>query len=164
MRYISTRGAAPVLGFGEAMMTGLARDGGLYVPETVPQMTAPEIAIDEISSAYVHGIAGSSASGLYAFAQCVIRSDPDLRRDLAKYLPALRMTRTDQLIFPAQPRVAVLLRLAQLIVVLQTGSDEEIAKVWDAIWRERGSAETLAGPVKFEAMILTTLLISGIRI
>ncbi len=36
MRYISTRGAAPVLTFGEAMMTGLARDGGLYVPEAVP--------------------------------------------------------------------------------------------------------------------------------
>jgi len=36
MRYISTRGAAPVLTFGEAMMTGLARDGGLYVPDSVP--------------------------------------------------------------------------------------------------------------------------------
>lgn len=44
MRYISTRGQAPILGFGEAMMTGLARDGGLYVPETVPQMAASEIA------------------------------------------------------------------------------------------------------------------------
>lgn len=44
MRYISTRGAAPVLNFGEAMMTGLARDGGLYVPETVPTMTHSEIA------------------------------------------------------------------------------------------------------------------------
>ncbi|MBP9184049.1 MAG: threonine synthase [Fuscovulum sp.] len=44
MRYISTRGQAPVLGFGEAMMTGLARDGGLYVPETVPQMGAEQIA------------------------------------------------------------------------------------------------------------------------
>ena len=44
MRYISTRGQAPVLGFGEAMMTGLARDGGLYVPETVPQMDAGQIA------------------------------------------------------------------------------------------------------------------------
>jgi threonine synthase len=44
MRYISTRGQAPALSFGEAMMTGLARDGGLYVPETVPQMTAAEIA------------------------------------------------------------------------------------------------------------------------
>ncbi|MBL9053068.1 MAG: hypothetical protein JNN02_05000, partial [Tabrizicola sp.] len=29
MKYISTRGSAPILGFGEAMMTGLARDGGL---------------------------------------------------------------------------------------------------------------------------------------
>ncbi|MCZ8152116.1 MAG: threonine synthase [Rhodobacteraceae bacterium] len=44
MNYISTRGAAPVLTFGEAMMTGLARDGGLYVPEAVPQMTQAEIA------------------------------------------------------------------------------------------------------------------------
>ena len=44
MQYISTRGQAPVLSFGEAMMTGLARDGGLYVPETVPHFTADQIA------------------------------------------------------------------------------------------------------------------------
>jgi threonine synthase len=44
MRYISTRGTAPVLSFGEAMMTGLARDGGLYVPETVPVLDRDEIA------------------------------------------------------------------------------------------------------------------------
>ena len=44
MRYVSTRGQAPVLTFAEAMMTGLARDGGLYVPEAVPQMAPDEIA------------------------------------------------------------------------------------------------------------------------
>jgi len=44
MRYISTRGQAPVLSFSEAMMTGLARDGGLYVPEQVPMMTREDIA------------------------------------------------------------------------------------------------------------------------
>ncbi len=44
MRYISTRGQAPVLTFGEAMLTGLARDGGLYVPQTVPAMSADDIA------------------------------------------------------------------------------------------------------------------------
>lgn len=44
MHYISTRGAAPILSFEQAMLTGLARDGGLYVPEAVPQMTAAEIA------------------------------------------------------------------------------------------------------------------------
>ena len=44
MHYISTRGAAPVLRFDEAMMTGLARDGGLYVPQAVPVMPQAEIA------------------------------------------------------------------------------------------------------------------------
>ena len=44
MRYISTRGQAPVLGFEDAMLTGLARDGGLYVPETIPTMSHADIA------------------------------------------------------------------------------------------------------------------------
>ncbi|MGJ5619321.1 threonine synthase [Sulfitobacter sp. MF3-043] len=44
MRYVSTRGSAPVLTFEEAMLTGLARDGGLYVPETIPTLTKDQIA------------------------------------------------------------------------------------------------------------------------
>ncbi|SEP73257.1 threonine synthase [Thalassovita taeanensis] len=44
MKYISTRGQAPVLSFEEAMLTGLARDGGLYVPETIPVLSHDEIA------------------------------------------------------------------------------------------------------------------------
>jgi threonine synthase len=44
MRYISTRGAAPVLNFEQAMMTGLARDGGLYLPQTIPTLTKDQIA------------------------------------------------------------------------------------------------------------------------
>lgn len=44
MRYISTRGQAPEISFEEAMLTGLARDGGLYVPAEIPVMTPDEIA------------------------------------------------------------------------------------------------------------------------
>ncbi|MBF9031438.1 threonine synthase [Rhodobacterales bacterium HKCCE3408] len=44
MQYVSTRGAAPVLTFEEAMLTGLARDGGLYVPAEIPAMKAEDIA------------------------------------------------------------------------------------------------------------------------
>ncbi|PIE12616.1 MAG: threonine synthase [Rhodobacterales bacterium] len=44
MKYISTRGTAPVLNFEEAMLTGLARDGGLYLPETIPTLSKDEIA------------------------------------------------------------------------------------------------------------------------
>ncbi|MFM7336869.1 MAG: hypothetical protein ACKO2E_01110, partial [Actinomycetota bacterium] len=33
MQYISTRGSAPKIGFQDVLLAGLARDGGLYVPE-----------------------------------------------------------------------------------------------------------------------------------
>ena len=42
MRYVSTRGTAPVLEFEDAVLAGLARDGGLYVPEEWPQFTAEQ--------------------------------------------------------------------------------------------------------------------------
>jgi len=40
VRYISTRGEAPALSFDDVLLTGLASDGGLYVPEVVPQIDA----------------------------------------------------------------------------------------------------------------------------
>lgn len=43
MKYISTRGEAPILGFSDALMAGLARDGGLYLPETYPQFSTDDI-------------------------------------------------------------------------------------------------------------------------
>ncbi len=36
MRYVSTRGQAPSLDFEQAMLSGLAHDGGLYLPEHIP--------------------------------------------------------------------------------------------------------------------------------
>ena len=44
MRYISTRGKAPELTFEDTMLTGLARDGGLYVPATLPRLSQGDIA------------------------------------------------------------------------------------------------------------------------
>jgi threonine synthase len=44
VRYISTRGEAPPLGFIDVTLAGLARDGGLYVPETWPQISPETIA------------------------------------------------------------------------------------------------------------------------
>ena len=44
MKYISTRGQAQALSFEEVVLTGLASDGGLYVPETIPTFSAEKIA------------------------------------------------------------------------------------------------------------------------
>jgi threonine synthase len=46
--HVSTRGEAPALGFSDALLAGLARDGGLYVPQDWPSLS-PEA---------IHGFAG----------------------------------------------------------------------------------------------------------
>lgn len=42
MRFVSTRGQAPALGFSDAVATGLAPDGGLFLPESLPDFS-PEL-------------------------------------------------------------------------------------------------------------------------
>jgi threonine synthase len=44
MKYVSTRGHAPILGFEDVTLAGLAADGGLYLPEAWPQFLGDEIA------------------------------------------------------------------------------------------------------------------------
>ena len=43
MQYISTRGEAPALGFDEVLLAGLARDGGLYLPQSWPRFGTAEL-------------------------------------------------------------------------------------------------------------------------
>ena len=43
MKYISTRGEAPTLSFSDALLAGLARDGGLYLPQEFPQFSVAEL-------------------------------------------------------------------------------------------------------------------------
>ena len=44
MRHVSTRGEAAGLSFADVMLAGLARDGGLYVPEAWPRLDRETIA------------------------------------------------------------------------------------------------------------------------
>ncbi len=40
MQYVSTRGKAPILSFDDVLLSGLARDGGLYIPKEIPKLSA----------------------------------------------------------------------------------------------------------------------------
>ena len=51
VRYVSTRGQAPELGFADALLAGLAADGGLYVPETWPALPGDDV-LDACDSAW----------------------------------------------------------------------------------------------------------------
>ncbi|MBO0765784.1 MAG: threonine synthase [Hyphomicrobiaceae bacterium] len=66
MRYVSTRGEAPELGFEDALLAGLARDGGLYVPKAWPQLRPEAIAgfvgrrFDEVAAAVLEPLVGGA--------------------------------------------------------------------------------------------------------
>jgi threonine synthase len=63
MRYISTRGGAPSVSFFDALLAGLAPDGGLYMPENWPKLSAQVLA-DAVTAPY----ATTAAHVLQAFA------------------------------------------------------------------------------------------------
>jgi threonine synthase len=44
VRFLSTRGQTPPLGFSDAVATGLAPDGGLFLPETLPRFSSADLA------------------------------------------------------------------------------------------------------------------------
>src|ERR1043165_2876957 len=49
MKYISTRGQTPALGFSDAVATGLAPDGGLFLPEQLPDFSGKLSAFEKLS-------------------------------------------------------------------------------------------------------------------
>ena len=61
MRYVSTRGHAPALGFSDALLAGLASDGGLYVPERWPELPSvpPGAPYGRVAAAVVGAFAGN---------------------------------------------------------------------------------------------------------
>jgi threonine synthase len=60
VRYVSTRGHAPALGFSDTMLAGLASDGGLYVPERWPELpaTRPGESYASVAAGVVGAFAG----------------------------------------------------------------------------------------------------------
>ena len=64
MKYVSTRGQAAPVDFVEACLTGLAPDGGLYVPDTWPQITpaAPSESYVQVATRILKAFAGDSLS------------------------------------------------------------------------------------------------------
>ena len=136
MRYVSTRGEGAPLNFVEAMLAGLARDGGLYVPETWPS----------VSNDAIVGFAGRP----YAEVACeVIRpfvagsiADADLARMATEAYGTFR-----------HPAVAPLVQLGSSLFVLELFHGptlafkdlamQLVARLMDDLLRQRGERTTV---------------------
>jgi len=94
MRYVSTRGQAPVLNFEQAMLSGLARDGGLYLPETIPAFEGLEqldgLSYEEVAFRVVRPFTGDSFTDAElrgAIERAYARISHDARAPLVQLAP-----------------------------------------------------------------------------
>jgi threonine synthase len=71
MRFVSTRGQAPAVGFADALLAGLAPDGGLYMPETWPRLAVAGTPYAEAALDVLKAFAGDDFS------------DAELKEDIA---------------------------------------------------------------------------------
>ncbi len=138
MLHISTRGEAPPIGFSDALLAGLARDGGLYLPESWPAFTKDEIAAlaGRPYGEVAHAVLSRLTDGEIA--------DADLKAMIAHAYGAFR-----------HPAVCPLVQVADNLFVLElfhgpTLAFKDVAmrllgRMMDHVLKARGQRATIVG-------------------
>ena len=138
MQFVSTRGEAPILGFSDAVLSGLASDGGLYLPEHWPQISAAEIA----------GFAGKSyAEVAFAIISRFVDgeiSDGTLRGIIDASYATFRHPSVTPLVEIA-PNQFVLELFHGPTLAFKDVAMQFLARVMDHILAERGARATIVG-------------------
>src|SRR5690242_11883969 len=138
MRYVSTRGEAPPLDFVEAMLVGLARDGGLYVPESWPQLDAATIA-----SLAGKPYAEVACAVMLPFVHAATLDDADLARMAQEAYGGFRHPATAPLVQIA-PSTFVLELFHGPTLAFKDLAMQLVARLMDHVLRERGQRTTIA--------------------
>ncbi|MCW2308203.1 threonine synthase [Rhodobium gokarnense] len=138
MRYLSTRGEAPALGFNDVLLAGLARDGGLYLPETWPRLSEAEIA----------GLAGKPyAEVAYRVIHPFVDGDID-DADLKAMIEEAYATFDHTAVAPLvqlSPRQFVLELFHGPTLAFKDVAMQLLARLMDHVLAERGRKATIVG-------------------
>ncbi|MCW5721830.1 MAG: threonine synthase [Devosia sp.] len=138
MQFVSTRGQAPALGFSDAVLAGLASDGGLYVPASWPQLTPAEIA----------GFAGKPyADVAYAIISRFTEGEipaPVLRRIIDEAYATFRHPSVTPLL-ELEPGHFVLELFHGPTLAFKDVAMQFLSRVMDHILTERGLRATIVG-------------------
>ena len=138
MRYVSTRGDAPVLGFRDVVLAGLARDGGLYVPERWPELSTREIAelagcsYSEVAFRIVSRLTGGEIAA------------PALRRMIEDAYRSFRHDAVTPLV-QIQPNLFLLELFHGPTLAFKDLAMQFLARLMDSILADRGERATIVG-------------------
>jgi threonine synthase len=138
MQFVSTRGEAPVLGFSDVMLQGLARDGGLYVPAEWPRFSPEEIralrglSYPEAAFVVMRPFVGGEIS------------DEDLKSIIDESYGTFRHTATCPLV-QTGPAEFVLELFHGPTLAFKDVAMQFLARVMDHVLEKRGERVTIAG-------------------
>ncbi|WMS44854.1 threonine synthase [Acuticoccus sp. MNP-M23] len=136
MQYVSTRGGARPLGFSDATLAGLAPDGGLFVPETYPLLSA-----DTFSNLRGKPFEAVAAAMLGPYAESEIAPD-DLRADIDAAMGTFSHTARTPLV-QIGPRDFILELFHGPTLAFKDVAMQTLAKLMDRILLERGRRATI---------------------
>lgn len=139
MQFVSTRGRAPALSFSDAMLAGLARDGGLYVPQAWPRI-APET-IESFATARYAEIA---ATVIRPFAEDDFPDYSVLETMIAEAYANFRHAATTPLV-ELEPGLYVLELFHGPTLAFKDVAMQLLARLMDHVLKIRGQRATLVG-------------------
>ncbi len=138
MKYVSTRGQAPTLGFCDAVMAGLATDGGLYLPQTWPHISPQKMT--ELAN-------GSYADAAFAIISPFVDgeiSDADLKKMIDQAYGAFRHPSVAPLV-EIEPGHFILELFHGPTLAFKDVAMQLLAQIMDHILGERGQKATIVG-------------------
>ena len=118
-----------------------------------------ELDITKANAAFLHALLGKAEFALTKFGNSILIAKPSVRRMLPDWMTGLRLHRTDQPIYPDKPFLSGLLRLGQLLLLLEKQDFSMIGKCWSALCNEIQRETGVKARERFELVVVSKALV-----
>jgi tetratricopeptide (TPR) repeat protein len=123
-------------------------------------MGGRSVDVDKAGTAFSHALLGRAEWVLMRSAYGIIQTTGAIRRELAEWMPRLRLHRLDAKIYADRPALSILLRLAQFLLVAETARRTAILNCWNVLLAELRDFEDVEAREQLEYMILAKALLN----
>jgi hypothetical protein len=142
---------------GQGMLTAESQRA-IHAAIAIQMLANRRINATDASAILMHALLGKEAHSLFQLAYSVLTAKEKAAELLREHFFMLPILRTDQLIFPDNRAVSIMLRLAQFKLVASSEEAKNTAACVDALLRETGEEPDSVGRELFESIALASVL------
>lgn len=146
-----------VKGAGGQMLSG-GEQKLIHQTMAIHKLGDGKVNVQDIDTILLHAISGKSNQALSAIAGLVVTANPDTLERLAEYVLFFRFLKTETQIFPDDPFLSSLLRLAQFNLTATHNERSDISNIVDVLFSEVRALPEGDGKRVFEYFALVSVL------